>query len=70
MNIDCQIRGKSDIYEALSTMCEVDIMQGDNKVFCDKCKKKCDTVLRTAISELPNVLILSLKRLAKGLQLC
>ncbi len=62
MNIDCQIRGKSDIYEALSTMCEVDIMQGDNKVFCDKCKKKCDTVLRTAISELPNVLILSLKR--------
>ena len=26
MNIDCQIREKSDIYEALSTMCEVDIM--------------------------------------------
>ena len=39
MNIDCQIWGKSDMYEALSTMCEIDIMQGDNKVFCDKCKK-------------------------------
>jgi len=62
MNIDCQIRGKSDIHEALSTMCEVEYMEGDNKVFCDNCKKNCDTVLRTAISALPDMLILSLKR--------
>jgi ubiquitin carboxyl-terminal hydrolase 9/24 len=62
MNIDCQIRGKSDIHEALSTMCEVEYMEGDNKVFCDNCKKNCDTILRTAISALPDVLILSLKR--------
>jgi len=62
MNIDCQIRGKSDIHEALSTMCEVEYMEGDNKVFCDRCKKNCDTVLRTAISALPDMLILSLKR--------
>ena len=62
MNIDCQIRGKSDINEALSTMCEVEYMEGDNKVFCEKCKKNCDTVLRTAISALPDMLILSLKR--------
>ena len=62
MNIDCQIRGKADIHEALSTMCEVEFMEGDNKVFCDRCKEKRDTVLRTAISALPNVLVLSLKR--------
>jgi len=62
MNIDCQIRGKSDIHEALSTMCEAEYMEGDNKVFCDNCKKNCDTVLRTAISALPDMLILSLKR--------
>ena len=62
MNIDCQIRGKSDVHEALSTMCEVEYMEGDNKVFCDKCKKNTDTVLRTAISALPDMLILSLKR--------
>lgn len=62
MNIDCQIRGKSDIHEALSTMCEVEYMEGDNKVFCDNCKKNTDTVLRTAISALPDMLILSLKR--------
>lgn len=62
LNVDCQIRGKSDINEALATMCETEIMEGSNQVFCDQCKKNTDTVLRTAISELPNLLILSLKR--------
>jgi ubiquitin carboxyl-terminal hydrolase 9/24 len=62
MNIDCQIRGKCDINEALSTMCEVEYMEGDNKVYCENCKKNCDTILRTAISALPDMLILSLKR--------
>mmetsp|Transcript_30169 Transcript_30169/g.34628 ORF Transcript_30169/g.34628 Transcript_30169/m.34628 type:complete len:2567 (+) Transcript_30169:24-7724(+) len=62
LNVDCQIRGKSDIHEALSTMCEIEIMEGNNQVFCDNCKKNTDTVLRSAISELPNMLILSLKR--------
>jgi ubiquitin carboxyl-terminal hydrolase 9/24 len=62
LNVDCQIRGKSDIHEALGTMTEVEIMEGNNQVFCDRCKKNTDTVLRTAISELPNMLILSLKR--------
>ena len=37
-------------------------MEGNNKVFCDRCKRNTDTVLRTAISMLPNMLILSLKR--------
>lgn len=62
LNIDCQIRGKTDIHEALAAMTEVEIMEGSNKVFCDRCKKNTDTILRTAISTLPNMLILSLKR--------
>jgi hypothetical protein len=62
MNIDCQIRGKSDVHEALSSLCETEIMEGNNQVFCDNCKKNTDTVLRTTISELPNMMILSLKR--------
>eukprot|EP00814_Leptocylindrus_danicus_P009486 CAMPEP_0116046932 /NCGR_PEP_ID=MMETSP0321-20121206/28569_1 /TAXON_ID=163516 /ORGANISM="Leptocylindrus danicus var. danicus, Strain B650" /LENGTH=3883 /DNA_ID=CAMNT_0003528673 /DNA_START=195 /DNA_END=11846 /DNA_ORIENTATION=+ len=62
MNIDLQIKNKSNIHESLSTFCEVDLMYGDNQVNCDRCKGKRDTVLRTAISHLPNVLILSLKR--------
>jgi uncharacterized UBP type Zn finger protein len=61
MNIDCQIRGKSDIHEVLEMMCEVEYIEGDNKVYCDRCKKKCDTVLRTAISALPKVIWTSVK---------
>lgn len=62
LNVDCQIRGKSDILEALDALTEEEIMEGSNKVFCDRCKENTDTVLRTAFSSLPNVLILSLKR--------
>ena len=62
MNIDCQIRNKSSIHEALSSMCEDEIMEGDNRVLCDRCKVKTNTVLRTAINALPDMLILSLKR--------
>ncbi len=62
MNIDCQIRNKTNIHEALSTMCEDEIMEGDNKVLCDRCKIKTNTVLRTAVSALPDMLVLSLKR--------
>ena len=37
-------------------------MKGDNKVFCDGHKENGDTVLQTVISELPDMLVLSLKR--------
>ena len=62
LSIDCQIRGKSDVHEALSAMTAADVMEGSNRVFCDRCKEKTDTILRNAISTLPNMLILSLKR--------
>eukprot|EP00587_Corethron_hystrix_P001458 CAMPEP_0113316594 /NCGR_PEP_ID=MMETSP0010_2-20120614/11815_1 /TAXON_ID=216773 ORGANISM="Corethron hystrix, Strain 308" /NCGR_SAMPLE_ID=MMETSP0010_2 /ASSEMBLY_ACC=CAM_ASM_000155 /LENGTH=1282 /DNA_ID=CAMNT_0000173357 /DNA_START=1 /DNA_END=3846 /DNA_ORIENTATION=+ /assembly_acc=CAM_ASM_000155 len=62
MSIDCEIRNCSDIHDSLAAFCKTETMEGDEKVECDRCKIKCDTVLRTAISALPNVLILSLKR--------
>lgn len=62
MNIDCQVRNNASIHEALAGMCQDEIMDGDNKVLCDRCKVKTSTVLRTAISELPDMLVLSLKR--------
>lgn len=62
MNIDCQIRNMASIHESLSDVCVDQIMEGDNKVTCDNCKVKTNTVLRTAISTLPDMLVLSLKR--------
>ena len=62
MNIICEIRNKASIHEAMAAMCEDEVMEGDNKVMCDRCKVKTDTVRRTAISALPDMLVLSLKR--------
>lgn len=62
LNVICQIRGKADIHESLAEMCQPDIMDGNNKVYCDRCKRNTHSVLRTTFSELPNMLILSLKR--------
>ena len=62
MNIDCQIRNMSSIHDSLSDVCVDQIMEGDNKVSCENCKVKTNTILRTAISTLPDMLVLSLKR--------
>lgn len=40
----------------------VKVLAGDNKFLCAHCDKKRDTLKRTCIARLPNVLILHLKR--------
>ena len=62
LNVDCQIKGKADIHEALAEFCKSEVMEGNNQVYCDRCKRNTNTILRSAISELPNMMILSLKR--------
>ena len=60
MNIDYQICRKADIHEALSAMCEVEFIEVDSKVFCDRYNEKQDTILCTAIFASLNILVLSL----------
>ena len=62
MNIDCLVENKSNIHEGISAMCEEELMDGENKVSCDSCGRRTKSVLRTTISKLPDVLVLSLKR--------
>ncbi|CAN0442963.1 unnamed protein product, partial [Scytosiphon promiscuus] len=38
------------------------VLAGDNKFLCAKCNEKRDTLKRTCIARLPNVLFLHLKR--------
>jgi ubiquitin C-terminal hydrolase len=56
------IRGKEDIEEGLAQLVEGELMDGDNKIMCDTCNQKKDTVRRTCFGKLPNLLILHLKR--------
>jgi len=38
------------------------MLEGDNKYFCEKCGKKVNTLKRACIQDLPNTLLVHLKR--------
>ncbi len=46
----------------LLLLCVVQMLEGDNKFNCQHCAKKVDTLKRCCIADLPNNLILHLKR--------
>jgi ubiquitin carboxyl-terminal hydrolase 9/24 len=48
--------------ESLEQYVKGDLLEGPNAYHCDKCNKKVDTVKRTCIKRLPNVLVIQLKR--------
>jgi ubiquitin C-terminal hydrolase len=56
------IRGKEDIEESLEQLVEGELMNGDNKIMCEKCNQKKDTMRRTCFDILPNTMIIHLKR--------
>lgn len=60
MSLD--IQNKKDILEALQLYVRGDMLEGDNAYFCETCKKHVDTLKRSCIKELPNTMILHLKR--------
>ena len=56
------IRGKENIQESLEQLVEGELMNGDNKIMCEKCNQKKDTMRRTCFDILPNTLMVHLKR--------
>ncbi|CAM9150961.1 unnamed protein product, partial [Phaeothamnion confervicola] len=62
INLELIIRGKDSIQESLAALTEGELMEGDNKVECEECGTRKDTVRRTCLGTLPNLLILHLKR--------
>mmetsp|Transcript_1602 Transcript_1602/g.2995 ORF Transcript_1602/g.2995 Transcript_1602/m.2995 type:complete len:2808 (-) Transcript_1602:373-8796(-) len=56
------VRGNDKISDALEQVVEGELMDGDNKIMCDVCNTKKDTVRRTCFGTLPNCLIVHLKR--------
>ena len=62
-NIPCVIQGKVNLAESLQAFVEGDVMQGDNKYKCEKCGGKLvEAVQRQCLKEIPNNMILHLKR--------
>ncbi|KAE9981102.1 hypothetical protein BLS_007875 [Venturia inaequalis] len=60
--IQCDVQGKTTLEESLHASTEGDFMQGDNKYKCEPCGKLVDAVKRTCLKEIPDHLILQLKR--------
>lgn len=62
LKIELIIRGKDNIHDSLADLVAGELMDGENKINCDVCAQKKDTVRRTCLEILPNMLILHLKR--------
>ena len=56
------VKNKKTIYEGLKAYIESDILEGDNAYYCERCGKKVTAYKRQNIKNLPNTLIIVLKR--------
>jgi ubiquitin C-terminal hydrolase len=52
----------NSVMGALQDFVAGELLEGDNQYFCSQCNKKVDTVKRTVLADLPDSIILGLKR--------
>ncbi|KAF2025393.1 hypothetical protein EK21DRAFT_116870 [Setomelanomma holmii] len=61
--IQCDVQGKANLHDSLQAYVQGDVMEGDNKYKCESCGGKfVDAVKRTCLKNVPDNLILHLKR--------
>ncbi|KAF2852699.1 ubiquitin C-terminal hydrolase-like protein [Plenodomus tracheiphilus IPT5] len=61
--VQCDVQGKANLQESLGAFIKGDVMEGDNKYKCESCGGRLvDAVKRTCLKEIPDNLILHLKR--------
>ena len=51
-----------DLYECFEYYRKIDLMNGENQMFCNICNKLCDTFYSTTLYSGPNYLIINLNR--------
>ncbi|KAI9234743.1 MAG: hypothetical protein BYD32DRAFT_438947 [Podila humilis] len=61
-SIQCEVKNKKSLEESLQLYVQGEILDGDNKYKCSSCDKHVDAIKRACIKELPQNLILHLKR--------
>ena len=67
--LSIEVKGKKSILESLELFVRGDILEGDNKYFCDSCKLKVNAVKRSCVNSLPDNLIIHNKRFEFDLEL-
>lgn len=56
------IKNKTSLEQALKEFIKGEVLDGDNAYHCEKCEKKVRCLKRACIKQLPNVLMIVLKR--------
>jgi len=64
-----EVKNKRKITDSLDLFVQGDMLDGDNKYFCEKCQNKVTALRRSCIGKLPNNLIIHLKRFDFDLEL-
>ncbi|KAG9395026.1 Ubiquitin carboxyl-terminal hydrolase [Carpediemonas membranifera] len=60
--LSVDVRGFEDLHASLTSLTKAEEMGGDNALTCDECGCKRDTVRRVTLDELPDHLLVHLKR--------
>ena len=53
---------KLNLYDCFKNNNRIEYLTGDNKIFCEKCQKLCDGIMKYNLYQPPNVLIILLNR--------
>eukprot|EP01105_Mastigella_eilhardi_P024464 TRINITY_DN6382_c0_g1_i1.p2 TRINITY_DN6382_c0_g1~~TRINITY_DN6382_c0_g1_i1.p2 ORF type:complete len:2586 (-),score=681.76 TRINITY_DN6382_c0_g1_i1:7878-14936(-) len=61
-SLSVEMKNKKNIMEALDLFVEGEMLSGDNKYSCEICQRGVDTLKRSCIQTLPNMLLIHLKR--------
>jgi len=69
MNLQLEVKNKHKLSESLELFVQGDMLDGDNKYFCDSCQTRVAALKRCCIKSLPNTLIIHLKRFDFDLEL-
>ena len=60
--INGNINPNIDLYECFDYLSKIDLMSGQNQMYCNKCNKECDALYSTKLYSGPNYLIIYLNR--------
>ena len=67
--LSLDVKGKKSILDSLDLYVAGEMLDGENKYFCSHCEAKCDSLKRACVGNLPNTMILHLKRFEFDLEL-
>lgn len=62
MTLPIEVKDKQSIKEGLELFIQGEMLEGENAFYCERCDQKVDTLKRCCIKQLPNILIVVLKR--------